>query len=131
MKKALLIIGIIILAIKGCSLLLPEMCANDIFSEVVSPNQSLKAVTFQRDCGATTGYSTQISIIKNSASLPNDGGNVLIISGHPKDMAPKIKWSPDSSRIKIYRKLDGSEFLASTSVGWFSKTNVEYETDGG
>ena len=37
-------------------------CGNDLVKEVPSPNGKMKAVVFQRDCGATTGFSTQISL---------------------------------------------------------------------
>jgi hypothetical protein len=53
------------------------MCANDVIKEVVSPDGKKKVVVFQRNCGATTGFSTQASVLTVSRSLPNDGGNVF------------------------------------------------------
>jgi hypothetical protein len=54
------------------------MCGNTIQLEIYNPNKTYKIVKFDRDCGATTGNSTQISIIKASDSLPNDPGNIFI-----------------------------------------------------
>ena len=54
-------------------------CANRVLSVVPSPNNELQAVVFERDCGATTDFSTQVSVLRRDAPLPNDGGNVLVV----------------------------------------------------
>jgi hypothetical protein len=38
-----------------------------------------KVVVFQRSCGATTGFSTQASLLAGNAGLPTESGNVLSI----------------------------------------------------
>lgn len=53
-------------------------CSNAVIDEALSPDGALRLVAFQRDCGATTGFSTQISLLKRNAALPNDSGNVFI-----------------------------------------------------
>jgi len=54
-----------------------NLCGNNPISEAVSPDGKYKAVLFQRDCGATTDFSTQISILKKDESLPNSGANTF------------------------------------------------------
>lgn len=54
------------------------MCGNTETQTVVSPDGQIKAVVFERDCGATTGFSTQVSILRANQTLPDDGGNVLV-----------------------------------------------------
>lgn len=102
-----------------------DMCSNEIYSELLAPNNEQKAVIFQRDCGATTGFSTQISIIKSDSPLANEKGNVFIIRGHPRDVAPILEW-PDESTLKIDYQLTGDEYLANTKIGWFNKTSIKY-----
>lgn len=51
---------------------------NNIIDEVYSPDNKYKAVIFDRDAGATTGFNTQISIISSKSSLPNNPGNLFI-----------------------------------------------------
>ena len=68
------------------------MCGNEINLELMSPDKKYKAIIFQRDCGATTGFSTQVSIIKSIEELPNESGNVLITDGHPNDNGYKLNW---------------------------------------
>ena len=53
-------------------------CGNDEVVRVPSPDAKFEAVVFQRDCGATTGFSTQVSVVTKGASLPNEAGNVFI-----------------------------------------------------
>ena len=57
---------------------LDDTCENEVISESVNPNQQIKAVIFQRNCGATTGFSTQVSILEFRDELKNDGGNVFV-----------------------------------------------------
>jgi hypothetical protein len=54
-----------------------SLCKNEIITELPSADGKLKAVVFQRDCGATTDYSTQVSILKISDKLANKGGNIF------------------------------------------------------
>lgn len=58
--------------------LLAGACANDVIAEKVSPDGALKALVFQRDCGATTGFSTQVSVVPADDSAPSGSGNVFI-----------------------------------------------------
>lgn len=62
----------------GLYLLPDAMCANEPLGEALSPDGARKAVVFQRDCGATTGFSTQVSVIASSSTLDNSSGNVFV-----------------------------------------------------
>ncbi len=55
-----------------------DPCGNEELQAVISPGGTRKAVVFQRDCGATTGFSTQISILPVNEKLPKEGGNTFI-----------------------------------------------------
>ena len=52
-------------------------CGNEVLKEVASPSGKMKAVIFQRDCGATTGFSTQVSVISKDEKLRDEGGNAF------------------------------------------------------
>lgn len=62
-----------LLACAGCS----DACQNTVASSHLSPNGSLAVVLFHRDCGATTGFSTQISILRPD-DKPTGSGNAFI-----------------------------------------------------
>jgi len=55
------------------------MCGNEISKTELSPDGVSKAVVYNRDCGATTGFNTQVSIIGAEDQLSNNSGNILII----------------------------------------------------
>jgi hypothetical protein len=65
-----------ILLLAGCA----PSCANRIVSRLDAPDGAQSAVLFQRDCGATTGFSTQISVLP-AGGQPEDSGNVLRADG--------------------------------------------------
>jgi hypothetical protein len=55
-------------------------CRNSVVSETPSPGAELKAVVFTRDCGATTGSGTHVSVLPYRAALsPRDEGNIFIM----------------------------------------------------
>jgi hypothetical protein len=46
-----------------------DHCGNTILEEVQSPTGKYRAVIFRRDCGATTGCSTQVSVLNNGETF--------------------------------------------------------------
>lgn len=70
------------------------MCGNEISQTVLSPSGSLKAVVFNRNCGATTGFNTQVSVLSAADALQNDSGNTLILDG---SVPLQVQWHSDSA----------------------------------
>lgn len=64
-----------------------DMCGNEITHKEVSPKGDKVAYIFQRDCGATTGYSYHLSIIDSDRKLPNKSGNTFV-----SDDSFQINW---------------------------------------
>src|SRR5437763_925426 len=59
-RLALLTPALLTLPLNGCF----SSCANDIVRKEMAPDgNALEAFVFQRACGATTGFSTQISVL--------------------------------------------------------------------
>ena len=121
--KVLVAISLVLILIIGaCGFLLStlfgSMCGNEISQEVYSPDNEYKVVVFQRDCGATTGFSTQISVLKASAELPNKAGNIFVMDGHPDWTGVKINWETNrlvsisySGGYEIFEKNDTIRIL--------------------
>ena len=68
-----------------------DPCGNEVISEQYSPNREFRAVVFQRDCGATTGFSAQVSVLAAKQRFLTEGswlqstkpGNVFVAdTGH-------------------------------------------------
>lgn len=129
--RTLVIIGVFIgAAFIGLNSLMEGMCKNDILEQIPSPNKKLEAIIFQRDCGATTGFSTQVSIINSSRNLPKGGGNVFVAdTDHGKAPSgqggPEVhaKWQNDKSLIIKYHK-DARTFKTASMV---KGINISYE----
>jgi hypothetical protein len=58
------------------------LCANSLTQTLASPDGRLKAVAFSRDCGATTDFSEQLSILPAATKHTNDGGNTFVAGRH-------------------------------------------------
>jgi hypothetical protein len=96
-----------------------SLCRNEILSEIESPNRNLKAVIFQRDCGATTDFSYHISLIKVDKSLPNKSGNILVLDDKKIDLQKKsllkVDWI-NSTELQIKYPSTSRIFLSETKA---------------
>jgi len=93
---------------------LGDMCANRVLEDIRSPNRQRRAVVFLRDCGATTGYSTQISVLPANTVLENEGGN-LFVADHLGNHAVRVRWV-DGDTIEIFPPRDARVFRAEARV---------------
>ena len=118
-KVAGALLLVLLLAIGGCAFFLSSLfsglCGNELFQEVYSPDHAYKAVVFQRDCGATTGFSTQVSILNAASPLPDEAGNVFVMDVHPDWTAVHIAWETERlvaiSYADNYRILEKNETI--------------------
>ena len=103
----------------SCGVDLPGLCGNQVLHEKFSPDKRSKAIVFQRDCGATTGLSTQVSIVPSWRKHPHGCGNVLVADTNGGD-APSgpaggpvicLEWI-SSTKLKIIRHPKARVFLA-------------------
>jgi hypothetical protein len=79
-----------------------DLCGNEIFQQSRSPDGQHKVVVFLRSCGATTGFSTQVSILPRDEELSdNDSGNTLICSDDFGRQEIKVEWEGDK-RLKLF-----------------------------
>ncbi len=99
----------------GCD----PLCGNDVLTEHRSPDGTMKAVVFVRNCGATTSYSTQLSILDADDSLPAGAGNTFIadtdhgrvLPGPGGGPAVEVVWTGKQSlaisfaaRIRVFKQ---------------------------
>ncbi len=62
-------LGLMLAALTGCS----DVCRNNVVQRLSAPYGRHQAIMFQRDCGATTGFSTQISVIDRGERATGSG----------------------------------------------------------
>src|SRR5918992_4542304 len=59
-------------------------CGNELLKSIASPDGRRKLVIFQRDCGATTGFSTQASLLPAGDGLRGSGNVFIADTDHGK-----------------------------------------------
>lgn len=89
-------------------------CQNDVVSTVWAPAGRIKAVAFVRNCGATAGFSTHVSVLQN-ADLPDGPGNVLVIDDTTK--SPGLPDFPPGPVLKVVLRWAGPDQLIVTYSG--------------
>ena len=70
-----LVLNACLIAINGCS---DGLCDNTEVGRYSAPNGKRDLVVFERSCGATTGFSTQASLVRPGQESPAGAGNVFI-----------------------------------------------------
>src|ERR1041385_8380674 len=96
-----------------------SICSLDVIRRMPSPDGRFEAVLFQRNCGATTNFATNLSITRSGSTISNAPGNLLVAdSDHgraPLDsgyvVRVTVRWvTPDSvivhydSRAHVYKQ---------------------------
>ncbi|WP_066061404.1 hypothetical protein [Neobacillus soli] len=102
--KPILITIIVIIAVYfagkyALDTLFGDMCGNDIKQKVLSPNGENVAYIFERNCGATTGLSPQLSILNKGEKFQNESGNTF-----RTDKEFSVEWLNDKNLNVIYDK---------------------------
>ena len=91
-------IGLILLGSTSC---LDVECNNSVLQDIASPDGRRHAIVFERSCGATTGFSTQVSVLTRSREL-SGGGNVFVVD----DDHRKVPAGPGGGPAVTVRWLD-------------------------
>jgi hypothetical protein len=74
-----------------------DPCGNKIFQTVPAPGGAMQAVVFERDCGATTGFGTDISIVPAGARLP---GEPVFVADTDHGAAPAGPWGGPAVQVR-------------------------------
>ena len=81
-----------------------DTCDNEIRSDAPSPDGAKRAVVFARSCGATTPFSTQVSVLNRGEALPRSAGNLFVADGNHgtvTDLNVIVRWvSPNHLLIR-------------------------------
>ncbi|RIK26600.1 MAG: hypothetical protein DCC55_39880 [Chloroflexi bacterium] len=104
--------------------LVSGMCDITMIQRVrYSPSQERKLVVFERNCGATTGFTTHVSVLAAERELPNQQGNLFVMDGHPQWTQVTATWI-DEDQVLI-RYPTGPTVYKSNERFW--RTKVTYE----
>lgn len=95
-------------------------CQNTVVNDVHSPDDLHRAVVFARTCGATTDFSTNVSIVNGGATVEGAGNVFTADSDHGEAIAgpgggPKVAASwidartvevSYDARARVFRKIE-------------------------
>lgn len=119
---AAVVVAVTVLALDR---LAASLCANELIETAISPDKQHKAILFERDCGATTDFSSQVSILDSDEDLPNAYGNTFIAEAERNGQRAswvgpwvEIKWrSPNELEVsydrtaEVYEKYETVESI--------------------
>lgn len=108
----------------GAYFMFSTACFNEPLREISSPDGLHRVVVFQRDCGATTGFSTQASLLPAGQSLDHGGANLFVAdtnhgaapSGIGGGPAVEVVWR-DSTHLRLTHHPQARIFLATPQIG--------------
>ena len=75
-----------------------DPCGNHVVARVPSPDGVHVAVVFVRDCGATTDFSTHVSLLGPHEAVPAEGGNTFV-ADTDHGAAPSAAWGGPEVQI--------------------------------
>ncbi len=78
MRGATLVAAVALVCLSACE----NPCGNEIVRELPSPDQKSKAVLFTQNCGVTTDYTSQVSILSRGEAFSADGNAFIADSNH-------------------------------------------------
>jgi hypothetical protein len=103
------------------------LCGNDLRRVVASPTGAREAIVFVRGCGATTGFSTQLSVVSKGQALDNEAGNTFVADGGRSEAAAieiGIRWDGNDALVVRY-PAKARTYVQATEV---KGIRVRYET---
>ena len=118
MKYFSLILLSVMILFQSC-----DPCVNTVREEILSPDGKYRAVIFERDCGATTGFNRQLSIVPSNKKLKNEKGNVFIIEGEIVSTC----WKTPTTFVIIYNGNRECIFLQKETYNDVSVSYVDSE----
>lgn len=125
-------IGVLFAAVLWIVLSGFDPCGNRVLAEHVSPSGRHRAIVFIRDCGATTGFATHVSVIDATGSPPEEGGNIftidqgLSVADAEQKLGPQIAvhWI-DNTRLAVAHNGTGRVIRSLRAMG---HVTIDYES---
>lgn len=89
--RVLAALSVAVVMLAGCG----DTCSNEVLGSVPSPSGHLRAVVFSRECGATVGFNTQVSLVAGTEQ-PDGSGNVVVLKGK---VPLRLRWQSETELI--------------------------------
>jgi hypothetical protein len=107
-----------------------DLCEDVTMQETASPNAHLKAFVYSRSCGVfTTGFTTQVALVKNGEPIPKEASNVYSEYSEASQPQVSVRWEGSQSLLitddaNIVGGHTWAEKQVKVNLGWFRSANV-------
>ena len=119
--KTIVLILIVGLCAIALGLFLSFDCEDAIKTDVKSPDGKYAATLYERDCGATTDFSTIVSLRANGDDFDGEKGRIFVVEGQPQ---VNLVWQA-SNAIRIECSQCQSKDIFKREVKW-QDVNISY-----
>jgi hypothetical protein len=121
LRRSVLLALVVVVHTAGCGA--GDPCDNELLSRVEAPGGAHVAVVFERGCGATTGSSTQVSVLRArdvfrvspSFLRPTASGNALVLDSRHGRVAVGARWI-DDARLELTYAPGATSMQAAATV---------------
>lgn len=130
----LVVVTLAMLLMNRVSDALRPACVNTIVETLPSPDNAWNAILFERSCGATTGFTSQVSVMPSGRSLPDTAGNAFVsmrgdTAGTTTWGGPLVQLSWTGERqLEVSHDPTAHTMSSSNRVGEVSVSFVENQT---
>ena len=101
-QEAFVLIFLLSLYLTACGAVSDKLCDVESISSQLSPGENSKVVVRVRNCGATTDYVTEVSIIPASRDNITGYGNAFRAKGYLDETSLEIRWQKDNELLIVY-----------------------------
>ncbi len=87
-------------------------CSDEVRTKLLAPDSAMAATAYVRNCGATTDYSSIVSVHRESDSFRDEAQRVLVVQGRHefqlnwRDARTLVVRCVDCEREDIFREVD-------------------------
>ncbi|MFG6430775.1 hypothetical protein [Roseateles sp. LYH14W] len=92
-----------------------SLCANTVLSELPSPSCLLRAALLESNCGATTGFSRHVQILRASETPQDDSAFVMDDNHGAASLDVQLRWD-DDARVVVSHDAQARVFRAEPSA---------------
>lgn len=104
------------------------LCGNTVVSQTPSPDGTLRAVIYNRECGAMGHFTTHVSIIPANSTLPNEEGNALVMEDDARFANISAHWLGPRTIVVLCHPLSTVYKLEhKVHVGIFGLDSVSFD----
>lgn len=131
----LAVVTLAMLVMNRISDALRPACVNTIVETLPSPDAAWNAFLFERSCGATTNFTSQVSVLPSGRSLPDTSGNAFVsMRGETAGTTPwggplvAVRWTGER-QLEVAHDPTAHTMSSSNRVGEVNVSFVESPVD--